>query len=56
MVGPLWGIFSLAVCAVLLVVVLRQLRRSSEGPGTLLAAGIVSLLVIAGIVLLLVLR
>jgi hypothetical protein len=51
-----WGVFAVAALVVLLVVFVRQLRRTSEGPGTLIAAGIVSVLVIVGVVLLLVLR
>ena len=56
MMDPVWAAFALASLAVLLVVIVRRLRQVSDGPGPVIAAGVVSLVVVAGVVLLLLLR
>ena len=54
--GPLWWVFALGALAVLLVLFVRRLRQVSEGSGTMIAAGVVAALVVAGVALLLLLR
>lgn len=54
--GPLWGVAVLGMLAVLIVVFVRQLRRSSDRSGPLVAIGVLGGLLVAGIALLLALR
>lgn len=56
MIWPAWGFISAGILATLLIVFVLRIRSGPDARGTLIGAGVVSAVVVVGVVLLVLFR